>query len=539
MVVVDASANSALLSKSSNEAYKIIERIASNNYQWPTNRAASGRRVAGIHEVDALTSLASQVSSITSMLKNLTTNGSNSFVAQPPHQFESIACVYCGEGHLFKECPSNPESAYYMGAETNNNYAQPRLTQPPSFSQQAQKPAQAESSNSLENLLKAYMAKNDATLRNLENQVGQLATELRNRPQGALLSDTENPRNSRKEHFKALTLKSEKAVEPNTIEAEKEPAMLKTQRKFSRVLKFQFYKNQNLQNLTRLQKQKQEIQFKKFLDVLKQLHINIPLVEALEQMPNYVKFMKDILSKKQRLGEFETVALMKQCRAYLQEKLPPKSKDLGCFTIPCKIGAMDCGKALCDLGASINLMPMPIFRKLGIGEVRPTTVTLQLADRSLAHIEGKIEDILVRVDKFIFPAYFVILDFEADKEVPIILGRPFLATGRTLIDVQKGELTMRVQDDQVTFNVFKSMRFTDAIDDCSLVFDLEDLIMEKELNSVEDPLERILTSDPPNDEEEDEYLALLKANQRGFNPQSHLESLELEKRDYAQPKASI
>ena len=127
--------------------------------------------------------------------------------------------------------------------------------------------------------------------------------------------------------------------------------------------------------------------------------------------------------------------MTKECSAYLQNKLPPKLKDPGCFTIPCNIGATYCGKALCDLGASINLMPMSIFRKLGIGEVRPTMVTLQLADQSLAHLEGKIEDVLVRVDKFIFPADFVILDFEADKEVPIILGRPFLASGRTLIDV--------------------------------------------------------------------------------------------------------
>ena len=98
---------------------------------------------------------------------------------------------------------------------------------------------------------------------------------------------------------------------------------------------------------------------------------------------------------------------------------------------------------------------------------------------------------------------------------------------------------MRVQDDQVTFNVFKSMQFPDTIDDCSVVSDLEGLIMEKELNYVEDPLEQILTSDPPNDEEEDEYLALLKSNQRGFNSQPRFESLELENRDYAQPKVSI
>ncbi|KAL5556867.1 hypothetical protein UlMin_039103 [Ulmus minor] len=186
-------------------------------------------------------------------------------------------------------------------------------------------------------------------------------------------------------------------------------------------------------------------------------------------MPNYVKFMKDMLTKKRRFGEFETVALTRECSAVLQNKLPPKLKDPGSFTIPCSIGNQYFGKALCDLGASINLMPMSIFKKLGIGEARPTTVSLQLADRSIAHPEGKIEDVLVKVDKFIFPVDFIVLDYEADLEVPIILGRPFLATGRTLIDMQNGELTMRVQDEHVTFNVFQSMKFPSDMEECSVI----------------------------------------------------------------------
>ncbi|XP_062103910.1 uncharacterized protein LOC133815032 [Humulus lupulus] len=155
-------------------------------------------------------------------------------------------------------------------------------------------------------------------------------------------------------------------------------------------------------------------------------------------MPNYVMFLKDILIKKRRLGEFETVALTEGYSAILKNKIPPKLKDLVSFTIPCSIGGKDVGRALCDLRASINLMPMSIFKKLGIGEARPTTVTLQLADRSMAHPEGKIEDVLVQDDKFIFPTDFIILDYKMDRDVPIILGRPFLATRRTLIDVKKG-----------------------------------------------------------------------------------------------------
>ncbi|XP_062114143.1 uncharacterized protein LOC133825178 [Humulus lupulus] len=274
--------------------------------------------------------------------------------------------------------------------------------------------------------------------------------------------------------------------------------------------------------------------------MLMQLHINIPLLEALEQMPNYVKFIKDVLTRKRRLGEFETVALTKECSSFLQDKLPPKLKDPGSFTIPCTIGDTYCGMALCDLGAIINLMTMFVFKQLGIGEVRPTTVTLQLADRSLAHLDGKIEDVLVRVDKFIFPADFIVLDYEVSREVPIILGRPFLVIGRTLIDVQKGELTMRVQDEKVTFNVFKAMRIPDEVKECSVVSMVDSLASRAfETSNVDDPLERLLLFDSHNDEDEEEYLAWLEANSQGLRTRGQFDSFELSSREFKAPKPSI
>ena len=179
-------------------------------------------------------------------------------------------------------------------------------------------------------------------------------------------------------------------------------------------------------------------QFGKFMDIFKKLHINIPFAEALEQMPGYVKFMKDVLSKKRKLGDYETVALSEKCSAILQKKLPPNLKDPGSFTISCAIGNAVFERALCDLGASINLMPWSIVKKLKLGEALPTTVTLQLVDRSLTHPCGIIKDVLVQVEKFIFLADFIILDMQEDKEVPIILGRPFIATRKAMINVQKG-----------------------------------------------------------------------------------------------------
>ena len=112
------------------------------------------------------------------------------------------------------------------------------------------------------------------------------------------------------------------------------------------------------------------------MDIFKQLHINIPFAEALEQMLGYVKFKKDILSKKRKLEDYETDALLEECTPILQNKLPPKLKDPGTFTIPCAIGNAVFKRALCDLGASINLMPWSIFKKLKFGEASPTTITL-------------------------------------------------------------------------------------------------------------------------------------------------------------------
>ena len=137
-------------------------------------------------------------------------------------------------------------------------------------------------------------------------------------------------------------------------------------------------------------------------------------MEALEEMPNYVTFLKDILARKMRLREFKTVALTQKCSHMLQNRIPQKLKDLGSFIIPCSTETKYNGRALCDLVASINLMPLSVFKQLGVGEVRPTTV--QLTDRSHAYPERKIKDVLVKVDKFIFPVDFIVLDFKQTKK---------------------------------------------------------------------------------------------------------------------------
>ena len=137
-------------------------------------------------------------------------------------------------------------------------------------------------------------------------------------------------------------------------------------------------------------------------------------------------------------------------------------KDLGSFTIPYTIGNFDFGKALCESSASINLMPLSMVKRLKFGELNPTTMSLQMADMSMAQREGILEDVLVNVGKFIFPVDFVVIDIVEDKHIPLLLGRPFLAIEAAFIDVKKGKLTLRVGIGKVHFNLSKSLKQYDV-----------------------------------------------------------------------------
>ena len=200
----------------------------------------------------------------------------------------------------------------------------------------------------------------------------------------------------------------------------------------------------------RLQESKIEEQFARFLKTFQKLEINMLFTEVVTQMPLYAKILKDILSKKRKIVEKGIVNLTATCSTVIKRGLPEKMKDPGSFTIPCTIGEFEFQKALCDSGASINLMPYSVAKKLSLGEITPTTITLQMADRTLAKPEGIIEDVLVKVGKFIFPANFIILDMEKDSQVPLLLGRPFLATRAALIDMHKEFSRSKLEKRQLT-----------------------------------------------------------------------------------------
>ena len=161
--------------------------------------------------------------------------------------------------------------------------------------------------------------------------------------------------------------------------------------------------NPQVQFPQRLQNAKLEDQFFRFLNMFKKIEINIPYSKVLTQMPHYAKFMKKILSKKRNIAEEGIVSLTATSSAVIQKSLLEKMQDPGSLTIPCKIGHANMGKALCDSRASINLMSSFVTKRLSLGELTPTAMTLQMADITLAYPEGILEDMLTKVGKFIFP----------------------------------------------------------------------------------------------------------------------------------------
>ncbi|GKA23840.1 DNA-directed DNA polymerase [Tanacetum coccineum] len=197
-----------------------------------------------------------------------------------------------------------------------------------------------------------------------------------------------------------------------------------------------------------LTKEKEEEQQRKFLEKLKQLHINISFIEALVQMPKYAKYPKNLLTNKSRLEEACTVTMNERCSAVLLNKLSSKEKDPGSFTILCQVSNLHINNALADIGASISLMPYTMYEKLGLWEPKPTRMSLELADRSIQYPRGIVENVPIKVDKFVLPVDFVILDMPEDSRILIILGRPFLETARAMIDVFNKKIMLRVGDNE-------------------------------------------------------------------------------------------
>ncbi|XP_015947264.1 uncharacterized protein LOC107472238 [Arachis duranensis] len=245
---------------------------------------------------------------------------------------------------------------------------------------------------------------------------------------------------------------------------------------------------------------KKDKQFAHFADYLRTLEIKIPFAEALKQIPSYAKFMKDILSHKNDWRETQTVLLTEKCNAIIQNCLAEKLKDSRSFIIPCTLGNACTRTSLCDLGASINLIPVSLIKKLCLTEeVKPTRICLQLVDGSIKIPTGVVDDMIVRVRSFSFLTNFMVLDMEGHKSASLILGRPFLVTRQTLINVKKGEVTLRVNEKKFVLNAVKAIQHPDIPEECMSIDLIDSLVEEVNMDeSLKEGLNDILTNAQPD-----------------------------------------
>ncbi|GJV05719.1 reverse transcriptase domain-containing protein, partial [Tanacetum coccineum] len=212
-------------------------------------------------------------------------------------------------------------------------------------------------------------------------------------------------------------------------------------------------------------REKANDQIEKFYKIFQDMSFEISFADALILMPKFASTLKALYGNKEKLSEMARTPLNEHCSAVILNKLPEKLGDPGKFLIPCDFPRMNECLALADLGASINLMPLSVWKKISLLELIPTCMTLELADRSITKPIGIAEDVYLKVGKFKFPADFVVVDFDADPRVPLILERSFLKTGRALIDVYKGELTLRVGKEAITINLDQTLRYSSNYND--------------------------------------------------------------------------
>ncbi|CAN6567599.1 unnamed protein product [Malus baccata var. baccata] len=481
--MLDASAGGALVDKTPEAAKVLIANRAHNAQQYEGVGQRDSPRPQ-VNEVSSMPEIQSQLANLTSIVSQL---------AEGMKIHGPSVCGVCSmQGHANDQCPQLIENGGWESANAMGfgNQNQPRhdpysntynsgwrdhpnfkwrdpqqpqqqggfRQQPPGFytkpfvpNQNQVQSASTTSGMSLDNdqvvkllttLTHEVQTQNkerqiqDKRVDNLEKQIGQIAEFMGQiREQGRLPSSTiVNPKGGF-ETAKAITLRSGRFLQSKKEEEEKD-----------------------------------------VLETFRKVQVNIPLLDAIKQIPKYAKCLKKLCTTRKRFREKEVVQVSENVSAIIQRKLPPKCKDPGSFTIPCVIGNTRFKSAMLDLGASINVMPYSVYASMNLGVLKNDGVIIQLADRSNAYPKGVVEDVLVQVNHLIFPADFYVLEMDESDHVPslpILLGRPFMKTAQTKIDVAKGEVTMAFGGDMICFKISESIETPNVVRSCCVIDTIE------------------------------------------------------------------
>ncbi|CAN6725367.1 unnamed protein product [Malus baccata var. baccata] len=436
--MLDASAGGALVDKTPTAAKMLISNRALNAQQYEGVGQRSMPRQHQVNEVSAITELQNQMANLTTLLSQVV------------------------------EGPKVKTVASYGEVQTQNKERQIQ----------------------------------DKRVDNLEKQVGQIAEFMGQfREQGRLPSSTVvNPKGGF-ESAKAMHLRSGKQVgsdlklsksrsneeeELRIEEEEQRPLTAKVEPIVPQVPKDPNSSNSSNKGLSKQRKKKRKRTFRRRSGKFKSIS---PF------WMQSTKFLKELCTNRRRISTKEVVKVGENVSAILQRKLPPKCKDPGSFTIPCVIGNSRFESAMLDLGACINVMPYSIYASMNLGALKNDGVIIQLADRSNAYPKGVLEDVLVQVNHLIFPADFYVLEMDESDHapsLPIFLGRPFMKTARTKIDVYNGTLTMEFDGEVINFNLSDSMKYPSENHSCFAIDVIDSLSQDHfdKLNT--DPLELVI-----------------------------------------------
>ncbi|GJZ01353.1 zinc knuckle CX2CX4HX4C containing protein [Tanacetum coccineum] len=236
----------------------------------------------------------------------------------------------------------------------------------------------------------------------------------------------------------------------------------------------------------RLEQHSEEALIHKTMERLKKIKSNRPFLKEIRQSDEYPKYMKDMVTNKPLTIENENIRMNRRCSALLLNQLPPKEKDPGSFILPCSIGRLDFNNALADLGASINIMPFYMYNCLGIGKLETIQINIELADNSKCISKGIVRNLLIKIDKFILPIYFIELDVLEDFRMPVILGRPLLTTAYAKVDVLKKSISLEVGNKKVIFKMKNDL--PDKRNESVLMIKINLITEEDELMNIESDL---------------------------------------------------
>ncbi|KAI5313301.1 hypothetical protein L3X38_042475 [Prunus dulcis] len=564
--------------KTPEETYELFEQIAMETQHTDTR----GKRIAGGSNDSSSVQISKLEQKLDALLALNSRNPLKEVCSIcETHDHPTISCPFGAAYPEFVQEQAKLVNSYNRGP-INDPYSQsynPGWRNHPNFSwrntqNQANPPSlqRPQQSSSLEDIVKQmainqsnFQQTTQAAISKLEVQLGQIATEIAQREPGKWPSQTViNPKNQEAKAVHVLrsgkivdnkvgsdlsndvvVVEDEDEEETTTMEGEQpktsqsapkaksdsqEPNPFQLHKRDDKFVPSHLHQDRYIPPSPyippipfpgRLKKANQDKAFKEIYDILSKVNINLPLLDVVKQIPAYGKFIKHLMTHKLNFTPSEEVKLNKNVSAVLQRKLPPKLEDPGSFNIPINIGDKTVGRAMLDLGASINVMPYSVYQALGLEGIKKTSIRLELADHSIKYPRGIVEDILVQVNTLILPADFVVMDMEdnpyVDRVDPILLGRPFMATADTIIKVKDGTLSMTVLGETVEFKVFDALSQPSITLDTCFSIDVVDhevssKIVQKKSN---DALEAVLTQEEEDlfESEFQEVMAALEVFQ--------------------------